>query len=993
MAAKIQVARGNISQKTENPGWAEGELFWGVRTSDPNASSEFSRWDEGTLYLGRPSLNGKEELPIAIGGARANQATVYRGTLTDEVDIHNDIFNHARKGDLYSWTCDAKSGTFHTVDDFRKFDLLLITSVGDDSESEASNIDKTSGNIIDHNLIQYIRINSSGGYADDVYFRKSLTENWEQFKANEVESALRELQFEKLEYAGIINAQSAIPANPVIGGLYLVTADDIVFTDTKTGTPYTADKGDFVYWRRDIFDKKVDEDGNEVYNSYWVGIPSGYTNADEIDYYDKDRILNGQKETFIASLFNTFDDRHKNLFINNSANVHTMLDFLMSQKAQLDEQGKVPLSQLHDTVLGAMQFRGRWNPVVNHVISPNEYTTTDGKVTVVDPLNKLYSLPGYSHYEDGDSIDATDDPVPQPGDYYIVEIPGNIANLQYTDPDGLYKDTFFELNTGDWIVYVRGSAKDVPDDTSAGVHGTVAGHWEKIDNSDRLTALRYNIDTVNKDGDFWIDHITNYTLTAVADPMLSASHKIGLEFLGNNEVQIVGKNLIDQLEYEDSLTSYVPRYANNTGTIENSFIEDKVITDGVEHIHDSQTKNKTVFHSNVDIGVRGEERRDTQIFGNVYIAPHLVADIDDGAVTEKGFAEFEVVAGGITRHVQVFAQDGTNRGDIPEDVSDVNTFIALPEHTSTLVGKLSGIEFERGRVTKSVAEGYIESTSIEEHINSSTSTGNYHDSISNVVEFHSQVSAPVENTFEIWFGDYDTTNGKNYTNENFNNDGSLVTSVLARLNKNKYQVEANVYIALPCESGTLLTQENIIKLYNGSDDDSYLPMFGDTITLDKEGKKFNTLQRSPIRQIKNALRTRLTDGHVKADEYERTISETFAKKFAKDNGTDIAWANTTNPILADTVIENDLIVGQFDEEGNLINQRSIIATKALGVSNGDKASGFIRPARTNFPNAPQYINPYTGEYNPEVDVEVDMPNESGVLLTSNSVVDGGVYNR
>jgi hypothetical protein len=92
-------------------------------------------------------------------------------------------------------------------------------------------------------------------------------------------------------------------------------------------------------------------------------------------------------------------------------------------------------------------------------------------------------------------------------------------------------------------------------------------------------------------------------------------------------------------------------------------------------------------------------------------------------------------------------------------------------------------------------------------------------------------------------------------------------------------------------------------------------------------------------------------------------------------------------------VENDVIVGSIDSTGKVIEKKSLIATKAIGVSNDDTVTGLIVPSRTNFAAAAQYYDPVTGEATTPVDVTVDMPNESGVMLTSNSRVDGGVWNN
>ena len=172
-------------------------------------------------------------------------------------------------------------------------------------------------------------------------------------------------------------------------------------------------------------------------------------------------------------------------------------------------------------------------------------------------------------------------------------------------------------------------------------------------------------------------------------------------------------------------------------------------------------------------------------------------------------------------------------------------------------------------------------------------------------------------------------------------------------------------------------------------------MFGVSKVLDT-GNKMNTLQKSPLRQIQNALRTRLLASKVERENEEekanqqQIIAEATADELApsRDDGT---FKPTTDVSVADTVIENDLVAGVFNEDGSIKEKKSIFATRALGVSDPDYGTGIIQAARQDFPDAEQYFDPVTGEPTVPTDVVVDMPNESGVMLTSNSVISGGVW--
>lgn len=991
MASKIQLARGSLKGKQTTKKLLPSEMFWVARTSDPNnKNNEFTKWDEGTLYVGRPSLNldRPNEAPIPIAGARTYFSVVPRGNLSSESSIENNIFQHAMVGDLYVWLNDAKDGYFHNVDDFRKDDLLLIVDNGGDSNISDGGI------IIDHSLIKYVRINSSGGYADDVYFTQDGKEDgtpWVDFDATNVQDALLELNWEKLTYKGEIATNAQIPVKPTIGGLYLVKADQLTFNSGKEDE-FSPDKGDFVCWRQPV--------NTDVTSGTWVHITSGYTNADEIDYYDHDDDI----DFFISGLYSTFDQRHKDLFNNASKNVRDMLDFLMAQKAQLDEQGKIPLSQMHDTVLGSLQFRGVWNPLNKTVDIATELDTVDGKQTPKDP-SIINPLPGWAAYEDGDTFDKGNYHGVNHGDYYTVQTQEDILNLQYS-----FESVNFELNTGDWIVFCD---SDVLDGTSAGSSDTKHGFWTKIDNTDRLSAMQYVIDVQNKDNFFVTHEIDESVLTLVGTPKLKGQNKIGLEFLGNNTVAITGRGLIDQLEYEDPLPNFIPKYDGTKGTIKNSYIEEEDGTytgqDRLDHMNDFASQAKTRFHSNLEVG-NVNEYRNTRTYGDITLTPHIL-DVADTQDYVKSILKFEVDAYEgdelKRRVVSLVAPDGGDSYGINEDVADIETNVMLPEHTSTLVGKLAGIEFEVGRVLKSTQEGYAESSSIEEHNNDETNTGNVHDSVSNVVEFHSQVASPINQSFEYYFGDWNTGDNQGYyDNDDFDEDGNMANrwgenKILARLVKNIHQTQSNITVMLPCESGVLITEQFIENLF-GSDDDTYLTMFGQT-KESPSGTRINTLQKSPFRMIDNALRTRLLNSHINKSSVEeeaamqQNISDSIANRYAPQ-----VRDGSFKPSLerdATLVAETDIVAGVFDNDGNIltddegrvIGKRSVVGTNAIGVSDPEYGTMLLHGARRNYPDAEQYRDPATGLPTVPVDVVVDAPNEGGVLITSDSVISGGVW--
>lgn len=269
MAATIRVARGNKSSKGA---LLYGEVFW----QKPGTG------EEGTLYIGNPDGAGAPDLEIA--GARAMKSLYYQGQHSGSTFPAG-----AKPGDYWVMSADGSG----SVIDYRKNDWVVCIAEG-----------------------QFTRVNNSGGLSTEVSFDNTGT----NFDATTVDSALRELEAEKLQYIRTFMDSSEVPATPVIGGFYLIGNDGV----SVNGTAYK--KGDFAY-----------------YNSQnWVRIPSGFTDASDINF-DTTSVTRPIGSPIISS------------------NVQEALTDIYANKADLDGSGKVPTSQLPDTVLGALFYKGTWD--------------------------------------------------------------------------------------------------------------------------------------------------------------------------------------------------------------------------------------------------------------------------------------------------------------------------------------------------------------------------------------------------------------------------------------------------------------------------------------------------------------------------------------------------------------------------------------------------------------------------------------------------------
>jgi hypothetical protein len=328
MASKIQLSRGSLKAYGANK-LARGELFWVPNNTSNNSETNYRDdinlpWDEGTLYVGWPSLEegGTSQQPLAIGGSRAYKSLNYKGKITKDIQDKSDPkFDYVREGDFFIFDEDAVGGEFLG---FKKEDILLVIHAEYNIEADGNDdIGK-----VNKDTLSYIKIRTGSGDASAITFDNKGT----NFAADNVQSALEELEYEKLSYRGIIDSAEFINSanNLEIGSLYLNTKDNLQYQGVdEYGNPvsYTAQKGDFV-----IFHGYSDNQKLTGKKTGWELIPSGYTDAVEIDYSPNDvPSVEGEGSVLdkVRKEGSTFDDVHKQ-GVAALTNVKETLDFLFS---------------------------------------------------------------------------------------------------------------------------------------------------------------------------------------------------------------------------------------------------------------------------------------------------------------------------------------------------------------------------------------------------------------------------------------------------------------------------------------------------------------------------------------------------------------------------------------------------------------------------------------------------------------------------------------
>ena len=974
MASEIQVARGSLAARDPNT-LLDAELFWVPENISNDAEKGYRRrtdipFDRGTLYIGRPSsLIPSEHLsditPMPIAGERSYKGMVYRGQITSEkgiVDENGNIyktFKYVREGDFFVFSNWAAPGGQFEKDRFKDGDILLITRA---SYKIAPDLSKNIGNVNAED-IDYIKINAFVGEARNIDYAPV-----DGLPANNVQDALTQLNNTKISYKGTIpddfhidslmtqtgNTYSGRADKLIPGAMYLVldSGYEIKGTNLKgNATKWTTTRGDFIIWQDD-------ERG-------WLLVPSGF-NSKKLEFDPTEAV---KQQTEIG----TFNEDELEHIISTSGltNVQDALTYLLSHKAMLDSSGKVPLSQLHSTVLGAMQYKGTWDPVKAGLSLDN---------SVAQDINNQNPWPTATN-EKPDVAGDEESPLNsgarknKPGDYYIVST--SYKHINYIDKDsitstGVYSREPLVLNNGDWIVYT-----DI---------GNGKGRWEVIDNTDKLSGINFTVNGTKVGGA--IEYLSPTHNTMLIDiPTHAADGKLVI-YENGSVMTTAGVRLVDQAKETSknpSQTYHLPVYTDDAN--------DTITVSTIKNFQNALGINVTETHSDVVIGSETEHYNE-YIYGDIFINPHIF--IEDGLLSgpKDSGVVFNVTSGkASTLYADPKQKDGQE-------------FI-LPTLNSKIIGKLKGITLIGGRLTKSIQDGYIESTSIEEHMRSGNTTYNDDDILS--VEFHAPV-VDVNNieTRHIKFGRRSNLNNSLSNGGQFGADGRLLEGELTADVYAHSSQSTNVTHTLPQQSGVLVNDTDWKKNIVGTE--GTIPVYGTPDQRDNEASPRTTLIDSKVKQLGGALfdllfnsktdihnATHTIDGEKGLDSIdyrdytdERYNNEKHGVKVVDPETGAESYVGTDSNVI----FESDTVIGEIEKTDNgykVKTPRSLMVTKSLLVGNQDTNTTQIIPGRKLFPRDTQYFDPRTDELLPEKDVYVEMPSVSGVLLTSNSRIDGGLY--
>ena len=235
--------------------------------------------------------------------------------------------------------------------------------------------------------------------------------------------------------------------------------------------------------------------------------------------------------------------------------------------------------------------------------------------------------------------------------------------------------------------------------------------------------------------------------------------------------------------------------------------------------------------------------------------------------------------------------------------------------------------------------------------------------------------------------------------------------VKAQLRINPLTIEdmATIVVYMPRVGGTLITEEYIKEMYSN----------GVALTIptwelhNRNGEDYIGLSESPIKIRVN----RKKSGNEKFDRENHLLSENgkgletawtyigsnhtgSAQQAEQGDKSDIitfdAWVEAQRSIatkegfvLPSTALLNDH--SHYSDKNNVVTEDTEVVNDQLGKDGGLTEFARIVPSRSLFKWDPAYYDAYGNLKDQEIQKTVEMPAESGVLVTHNSLLRAPVY--
>lgn len=633
----------------------------------------------------------------------------------------------------------------------------------------------------------------------------------------------------------------------------------------------------------------------------------------------------------------TFEDYHKNI-LKNITNVQDALDILCSEKAPLDKNHKIPYSVLPDSVKSGLVYMGTFEPVD---VNETDFNNPDNQKYYPAPID-----------DEGNELDVWNS-----GWFYIVNT-FNKVNVQYKDKDN---GRIIELNSGDWVVYNKHT-----------------GRFEVVDNSDRVSAITVHTSSgkeVTLLGNVKIKSTSDFLHVEVSDDVIDLQLTDDLATKGEN-----GK------------PNYLPIYDSLGTRLLNSCL------------HENNSLTELISDLGLIIGSKTNEQF-IQSFGDITLEPtiaehtatlsknpvlNLINILNDGGVN---LHRTNKIIGSTKLN---FVEDG--------EVEEVNE-ITLPETDSRLIASLTGDELSTNYLTKTNSDGFVTNSSVyddEDAVTIKNGQLNVKNTANHLVELY-----PEDSFIKVTKAVTNPTTGTTDVVEYSLQPGDIK----AQLKINPFTIEdaATIVVYMPRRSGTLITEEYVKEMYSNGvalmiptwelhsrDGEDYIGLSSSPITIRVNRKKSGNEKQDR----ENDLSYDYGKGLKSAWSYIGSQRIESAQDKEQGSKSDIvsfdAWVEAQRAIaskeafvLPSTALLNDN--SKYNDNRNSITQDTEKPNDQLGKEGGLTAFTSIVPSRSVYKWDPAYYDAFGKLLDQEITKVVELPAESGVLVTHNSVLRAPIY--
>lgn len=451
---ELQISRGKLSVRRMVQELLPGELFVDYSRGAPYDTKTNSY----ELFVGT-----KEDGPIKIGG---------QGVLSFIGKIEGkDLPEKPVAGGIYYVTQDIelndkKDPSGVNRPEFRAGDLAIY--IGELDKTDKSGIDNSvyrALGIFDETAPGWIRIGNGGGYAYQVIFDNNNT----NYTATNVQEALVEADRNKLAYGGVKFGKNLTVGSKDLHGQDVILTDAAedtklnlseIFGKISAGYYYSVgelarNKNLVIYLTNDKDDESNSSEKLVLNEGDFIAVTSKVTSNDE-PLTESDiivtKISGGTHDA--ARIYVDADDLERNDSFKKSSekrddalnadaavnSVQEALADLFKTKADLNDQGKILLSQLPDTLVQSMEFCGSFGSGMGKITN-----SETGAIEV-----KPFSLPTAKDKHNDDTSTSEEGTKIVQGDYFIYA--GGQVDLKDYSSLSIGSTEGF-INPGDWLVY------------------------------------------------------------------------------------------------------------------------------------------------------------------------------------------------------------------------------------------------------------------------------------------------------------------------------------------------------------------------------------------------------------------------------------------------------------------------------------------------------------------------------------------------------------